>query len=130
MLPRYPEPIVIPYFQDSLGIISLRDMIKNKIKLLQQEVQDPWHSFFRIPGTASIKEKKEKIKALQNLQIRIYWGAQDDIRAYSEDVLDGDTLALYKLASEVFTSKFTNEEVKYLHDRDPCYRLLRGGCIF
>lgn len=151
MLPHYPDPESIGYDQNSLdeisldgislddisldgislgNVLSLREMIKKKITLLKQDVQNPWYCFFRLPGIASRKEKQEKIAALENLQIRILIDAQDDICTYSDDVFDGETLALFKRASEIFTSKFTKNELEDLSKRDPCSRLFRGGCGF
>ncbi len=105
--------------------ILLSLAITEKIEQLKNDLKKYPGFFFKLPGVASIKDKQDKIQALTNLQIRITLLQQDDVSDYPENILDGTTLELYKVAAKIYASKFSPEERNNLQDRNPSYRLLR-----
>jgi hypothetical protein len=99
--------------------------ITEKIEQLKYDLKTYPGFFFKLPGVASIKDKNDKIKALDNLRIRILFLHQDDVSDYSENILDGITLELYKVAAKIYPNKFADDEIQNVNDRNPRYRLLR-----
>lgn len=102
----------------------LDNAIAEKISQLEDDLKTYPGLFFALPGIASVNDKNAKILALENLQNRIKNSKHKmDIEGYSVDVLDGDTLELFKFASQIYSYNFTREERENIESRNPDNRL-------
>jgi hypothetical protein len=86
-----------------------------------------------LPGVASKENKKDKMLALEGLQLRIsHKTASIEIEDFdNQDVLDGVTLELFQYAIRIYPHLFTNQERSSLLQRGTTNRLARvfGGCV-
>ncbi len=105
----------------------LRWAICEKIESLKQSLQVYPSFFFQVPGIASKKDKNGKIAALSKLRdlLLIPTTNMQAILTYSDNVLDGDTLMLFKLTVSLYPEKFKENEKQNLANRNPIPRLFR-----
>jgi hypothetical protein len=106
----------------------LLDAIKEKIKQLNNDLTTYPFLFFMLPGVASLKDKKEKISALSQLQIRILGGpytSRPPVNEYGTNALDGETLKLYQFARNLCPNVFTEADCNFLDNSHPLPRLFR-----
>jgi len=108
--------------------------IADKIKQLNKDLVYIPCLFFSLPGLASKKNKEDKVAALTNLQSRITpdktpGSKKQETKTlvnFNADVLDGETLALFKLAARIHSSKFIGTEFRALYKLNPEPRINRS----
>jgi hypothetical protein len=104
--------------------------ISDKITQLKNDLKYLPGLFFELPGVASERDKGDKIDSLQHLQSRIKNKHHKfDFLNIDPDVLDGETLELFKYAIQVHPHQFNDLERRTIEKLNPEPRLSRHSCF-
>ena len=115
----------------------LSKAIAHKISTLKETIaanesaknKNSFFRFFSNIGAASTDDMQAKVKALEGLKHRVDEGKRDSKQFaifYRDNVLDGNTLTLFKLASKHNLGAFDSHEKENLKNRSPLMRIFRS----